>query len=117
MRKYTYFDLWIENEDEISLETYRAVKVALTKIFDDWDENEVQRDDVFIEDIVTYEALIWYTHSADMLELSYKFPDCKFVLEGHGVDDYSNIWREYYWNGKSSYARGFVTFEKKPFWE
>lgn len=40
----------------------------------------------------------WYDHDTDMLELSMKFPDALFYLQGNG-DTWDDMWGHYYLNG------------------
>jgi len=51
----------------------------------------------------------WYKHDEDMIELSKRFPDVLFTLRGLG-DDYGDLWRTYYLNGKMQYAGAKITF-------
>lgn len=41
----------------------------------------------------------WYEHNKDMKEISLKFPDVLFTLNGEG-EETGDIWRKYFKNGK-----------------
>lgn len=95
----------------------------------DWDGEGVREADViaalgqvnedFKEDIEAYhtefigdlfmEELKWYEHREDMIKVSRMFPDAIFTLYGEG-EDYSDIWKEYYKNGKMQYAPARIVY-------
>ena len=41
----------------------------------------------------------WYDHEIDMIDLSKKFPDILFCLQGTGEEN-EDIWEKYFQNGK-----------------
>ena len=63
-----------------------------------------------IEDMIEDDVMKWYDHTEDMIELSKLFPTVIFTLEGNG-EDRDDIWREYYFNGKSQYAPAKIFFD------
>lgn len=52
----------------------------------------------------------WYSNEEDILELSKFFPDILFELEGEGEDN-EDMWKKYFKNGKSQYAKAKIIFE------
>lgn len=62
-------------------------------------------------DDLTLPSVKWYNHKVDMQIISTMFPDVVFTLHGDGEES-SDIWQEYFKNGKSQYAHSEVTFEK-----
>lgn len=55
----------------------------------------------------------WYDHEDNMKEVSEKFPDVVFKLEGLG-EDQDRTWCTYYWNGQSRDAVVTVTYSECP---
>ena len=53
----------------------------------------------------------WYDHETDMRELSRKFPNMTFCLEGDG-EDREDMWREYYHNGDMEYCPAQIVYEE-----
>lgn len=58
----------------------------------------------------SYEAQKWYDCEWDMDDISKQFPNAVFELSGEG-DEYGDIWREYFKNGKHEYCRGEIVYE------
>jgi len=52
----------------------------------------------------------WYDWKDDMRKLSSEYHDIVFVLSGQG-EEYGDIWKAYFKNGKMQYAAAIVTFE------
>lgn len=52
----------------------------------------------------------WYDHDKEMLELSEKFRETIFVLEGEG-EERGDYWRTYYQNGMCQYCLGEIVYE------
>lgn len=46
------------------------------------------------------DAVNWFSHEEDMLEVSKLMPDVLFCLHGEG-DDNRDIWNQYFLNGKT----------------
>lgn len=59
----------------------------------------------------TYEEAKWYDHETDMRELSRKFPNMTFCLEGDG-EDRDDMWCEYYHNGDMEYCAAQIVYEE-----
>ena len=55
------------------------------------------------------DCIKWYEHDEDMLAFSKKYPDIVFVLYGAGEES-SDLWKEYYQNGKRQYAPVELSF-------
>lgn len=52
----------------------------------------------------------WYNNALDMEELSKKFPNKLFILEGKGEDG-DDIWKKYFKNGKSYFEKAQIIFK------
>lgn len=46
------------------------------------------------------DTMKWYHHKEEMLEISKKYPEFVFILDGEGEDS-ADVWREFYRNGES----------------
>ena len=57
-----------------------------------------------------YDAVNWYGHDLDMIEVSRLFPDVLFELDGKGEEN-EDIWITYYKNGKMQHCNAIITFE------
>lgn len=53
----------------------------------------------------------WYEHKGHMIDVSQEFPSILFLLEGEG-EEFGDIWREYYKNGKTQRCDAVITFEE-----
>ncbi len=53
----------------------------------------------------------WYDHQKDMKEFSEKHKDVLFTLYGEGESS-EDLWREYFWNGKSQLAEAVITYDE-----
>lgn len=53
----------------------------------------------------------WYDHDTDMINISRKFPDVTFILDGLGEDD-DTPWRTYYKNGGIQEATVTISYSK-----
>ena len=51
----------------------------------------------------------WYEHDEDMKELSSKFPEILFTLEGKG-EEVGDLWRNYYMGGKMQLGETTITY-------
>ncbi len=49
----------------------------------------------------------WYTHREDLLEISNRFPDVLFTLNGEGEES-RDIWKLYIRNGKSQLEKAEI---------
>ena len=49
----------------------------------------------------------WYDHDKQMREISKKYPETIFILEGEGEES-GDIWKKYYLNGKCQVAKAEV---------
>ena len=50
----------------------------------------------------------WYEHEQDMIEVSKKFPEIEFILEGDGEEG-GDLWRKYFRGGTVYIAKAQVT--------
>lgn len=55
------------------------------------------------------EDVKWYSWQKDMAYISEKYPDVLFILKGEG-EDYPDIWKAYFKNGKSVVYRAVISF-------
>lgn len=62
-----------------------------------------------LEDPDSVDSMKWYHHDDDMEHLSQQFPDTLFTLQGVG-EEYPDIWRKYYKNGKGYKVMAEITF-------
>lgn len=51
----------------------------------------------------------WYYHVPDMVEVSKKWPDVLFTLEGIGEES-GDMWRKYFKNGKVQICPAVITY-------
>lgn len=56
----------------------------------------------------------WYEHDTDMLNLSKKFPELLFTLNGHG-EETEDMWYSYYYNGKLQHCPAKITYDDFDF--
>ena len=56
------------------------------------------------------ETIKWYDHDEDMLELSERFPNHTFTLEGIG-EEFPDFWRNYYYRGKMKESLGRIFYD------
>jgi hypothetical protein len=80
-------------------------RTYFTLIIDPFPSDEMLREEIGEE--ISLDELYndgydskWYDHKDDMIELSKKYPDYLFALDGVGEDS-ADIWREFYRNGKT----------------
>lgn len=53
----------------------------------------------------------WYDYDKDMKLVSKNYPGVLFTLSGEGEES-GDIWKSYYWNGKSQFTRATLVFEE-----
>ena len=61
-----------------------------------------------------YDAVKWYDHEEDMIEVSKEFPNAVFELSGQG-EEFGDVWKEYFSSGNSEFCRGEIIYEKPKF--
>lgn len=82
-----------------------------------FDTNTVDEQEVYdyIREIADYDFEDgylngkWYSHVQDMVEVSKKWPDVLFTLEGNG-EEHGDMWRKYFKNGKVQVCEAVITF-------
>ena len=107
MGYYTCYNLTIHNQTEERKKTISNWARENIGFFN-WIKTEDPEQT--IEDNLMNDSYKWYTHSYDMLELSKRFPDVFFELEGDG-EERDDFWKEYYYNGESQFTQGEIAFE------
>jgi hypothetical protein len=61
------------------------------------------------------ECVKWYLHEDDMKKMSLLFPGVTIVLDGSG-EDYPDLWRKWFKDGKMKYSLGRVVFQEPANW-
>jgi hypothetical protein len=61
------------------------------------------------EDGSAYE-IKWYSHEEDMTQISKKYPDLLFILNGNGEEN-GDIWRKHFKNGKTHFSKAKIVFD------
>ena len=126
MGYYTYFNLSvadsIENAklgiDTVPSEVQREMaKTLYTEVLDwysDEYKNKIIKDLDYEMDPLNYEfcgdSIKWYDHDDDMLELSRRYPNYYFILDGSG-EERGDDWIAYYHNGKHQLCRAQITYD------
>lgn len=75
-------------------------------------------EDTIIQDIkdtsgyadVFEESVKWYDYSADMKNVSLRYPEVTFILSGEG-EEAGDIWKSYFEAGSEKHIRAKLTFE------
>lgn len=62
-------------------------------------ETPAYEPDSEIQYFYSYDAVKWYEHKKDMKEISEKYPDLTFALNGYG-DDPGDLWMTYFKAGQ-----------------
>ena len=94
MGYYTKYDItmypYMNDKDEL-----RVMREIAAKIHNE-DPSDISDDEAkWCFD----EHMKWYDHEKDMLDISKKFPNITFVLEGEG-EDHEDMWVKYFNNGE-----------------
>lgn len=82
-----------------------AVRESLSEITGD----EYEWFRVYEDRIISTDAMKWYDHDMDCAELSERFPDVVFKLNGDG-EGTGDQWDAYYKNGLCQICRSVITF-------
>ena len=107
MGYYTYYTLDVckyEN-NQIGLEPDRPVLDEVVKALK---ESGVVGY-AFYEDLSPRDAVKWYEHDEDMLNVSEKFPELIFCLGGEGEES-ADMWQKFYHNGCMQECQAEVVF-------
>ena len=91
MGYYTDYELYIEN---CFFSEYDEIKQKLIDSIG---------YDPFCQDVK------WYGHELDMILFSKNYPDKIFILNGVG-EEYPDIWRKYFKNGKIQTEQAIISF-------
>lgn len=92
----------------------KQIQQEITKALDDMDILNYALWDPGFEDIESLnwyscDDVKWYEHQGQMKELSLKFPDITFELQGKGEEE-DDYWREYYHDGMLEFCPGKVVY-------
>ena len=92
----THFSLEVDNDERYNLGICEFLSNAIydeifIHLFDEQEYFDYNHE-------FFYNELHWYDWYADMIELSKKFPDCTFHLEGFG-EDHDDWWEAHFKNG------------------
>ena len=95
------------NSFDISFETElgKALTAALHEI------NPYYFEDDFDLKTLFNDSCKWYDHDEDMIELSLRFPNYTFILEGEG-EETGDLWRTIYHNGQLECLNVKIVYEK-----
>ena len=94
------------NSFDISFETElgKELTAALHEI------NPSYFDDDFDLKTLPYDSWKWYDHDEDLIELSKRFPDYTFILEGEGEEN-DDLWRAIYYDGQMEILNVKIIYE------
>lgn len=99
---------------ELTVNRYDARSDTLSNVTpDDHDKivEELRQLDVIgyalSDDLSCHDAVKWYYHDSDMIQISKMFPSVLFCLHGEG-EETGDIWDSYYLNGKSQHCRAEI---------
>lgn len=116
MGYYTYYDLSVRNDNEISLDKQREASLHLLKAFN-WENDNYYINRItttfFPFDWVSDDSMKWYDWERDMIELSKEFPEIEFVLYGEG-EERKDIWRAFIKNGDCIYQAAHIYYDPEP---
>ena len=103
MGYYTYYNLdAYENGARVTEEREKEICTVAAEVID------YLTFDHF--NAVSYDAMKWYDHDEDLLELSKRFPTVTFELSGEGEDRDDN-WIAYYKNGEMEVVHGRIVYD------
>ena len=97
----------LEVNDDLDIELGNV----LLEVSDDFSSH---RKDTRFSEFIMDDVKKWYDHDDDMIEISKRYPNYVFVLEGNG-EDYNDLWRTYYMNGKMQYCPARIEYDKFNF--
>lgn len=107
MGYYTTYKMEVKYRDPLTGEISRCNKNVEKKIRKEEIPNYDNPYDEIFENNMS--AVKWYDHETDVRNLSAKYPDVLFVLEGEGEGS-GDVWKKYFLNGKIQRAPGEITF-------
>jgi len=105
MSYYTYFDLEIENPNNIEYSEEEIVQ----QLYEMWSTADAIRYKTFKD--MLFDAMQWDEYEEDMIALSKLNPDLHFVLYGNGEDS-GDFWVEHFINGKYQLCFGHIVYEE-----
>ena len=103
MGYYTSFELTMHPSQPQERET--EIIRNIISLMDCVDIDEIKESEV---EWFLCDALKWYDHEDNMIEVSKRFPDVIFVLYGEGEEN-GDIWNEYYSNGECERVDAVIT--------
>lgn len=99
MGYYTRYDLKVDSQDE--------------KLWEFLENDETASNYGSLISFVNgqSDSCKWYDHEEEMKDVSKKFPDVLFTLEGEGEES-DDIWKKYFKNGKMQSCYAKITFDE-----
>lgn len=118
MGYYTYYNLSIKNDDEVSIERQREASLYLLKDFgfspitEKYHKERIEKS-LYPFDWISDDSMKWYDYERDMINLSKEFPEVIFVLYGEG-EEREDIWRSFFKNGKCVHQAAHIYYDPEP---
>lgn len=100
MGYYTYYELSI-----IKIDNNNSPKRQIHTILNEIINNDFKDYNPFEE------ACKWYDWESDMINLSKKYPNILFCLDGNGEED-EDLWRCYFKDGKSQFCKAIISYDE-----
>lgn len=96
MGYYTNFSLKV-------IEIIEDAEIEVDEVeFPEFNEKNMYDGDLSVQELISgySDSMKWYDYEEDMIEISKKFPNLIFILDGNGEES-GDIWRKFYMNGKT----------------
>ena len=79
----------------------------MIEVFEEYDIINYALD----ENFESYGGVKWYDHERDMINISKRFPQLEFILEGNGEES-PDFWKKKFKNGSVWEAKGFIEYKE-----
>lgn len=93
MGYYTNFKLTVlDDMDDVEIDS---------AIHNEWDNRDLYENTLSLQELIedSCDSMKWYDHTVEMLEVSLRYPEYIFILDGDG-EEAGDLWRHFYKNGK-----------------